>query len=481
MKLKRIMIIALLILAVLTVGSVSASDNLTDTVELSDEVISSPQEDILGETDDGTFTALQQKINDAGAGSTIVLENDYRYNEGFSTGGIQISYDGMTIDGNGHTIDGMSKSRIFQITDDTNIVIKNLKFKNGYSTGSGGAIRIYTVIGKGVNLNLHNCEFENNVAKNGGAIFGMHYVDMIAGAFSSPICIIDGCTFKGNVASGSGGAIIDTDTGDNNWIIRNSQFISNRAGDYGGAVFSKLKGLQILDCKFENNVASKVAGAVFIGRTYYQSTTVNGVHYTNVYLGGENSKIVGCEFKNNNAEKGGSIYWWADNGVLNSSTFTYNNGYEGYAVYWYGGENGAVNDCKLFTSSDKVKTIFVNSPANETIKLGDFTVTFIKSGSGSGNVKKTPKIIAKKKTFKAKTKIKKYRITLKDNKGKPIKKVKVSLKVKGKTYKAKTNKKGKATFKIKNLAKKGTYKAIVTFKGNKHFKKVTKKVKIKVK
>ena len=95
--------------------------------------------------------------------------------------------------------------------------------------------------------------------------------------------------------------------------------------------------------------------------------------------------------------------------------------------------------------------------------------------------KAKPKIIAKKKTFKKAKKVKKYAITLKDNMGKPIKKAKVTLKIKGKTFKAKTNAKGKATFKIKKLTKKGTFKAIITFKGNAFYNKVTKKVKIKMK
>jgi peptidoglycan hydrolase-like protein with peptidoglycan-binding domain len=94
--------------------------------------------------------------------------------------------------------------------------------------------------------------------------------------------------------------------------------------------------------------------------------------------------------------------------------------------------------------------------------------------------KATPKITAKKKTYKTTTKTKKYTIVLKDNVGKAIKKAKVTLKVKGKTYKAKTNSKGKATFKIKNLKKKGTFKAVIKYKGNKYYKKLTKKVKIKV-
>ncbi len=94
--------------------------------------------------------------------------------------------------------------------------------------------------------------------------------------------------------------------------------------------------------------------------------------------------------------------------------------------------------------------------------------------------KATPKLTAKKKTFKSSVKTKKYTVTLKDNTGKAIKKAKVTLKVKGKTYKATTNSKGKATFKIKKLNKKGTFKATVTYKGDKYYNKVSKKAKIKV-
>ena len=94
--------------------------------------------------------------------------------------------------------------------------------------------------------------------------------------------------------------------------------------------------------------------------------------------------------------------------------------------------------------------------------------------------KLTPKLTAKKKTFKKSKKVKKYTVTLKAN-SKALAKVKLTLKVKGKTYKAKTNSKGKATFKIKNIKKKGKYRATVKFAGNTYYNKVTKKVKITVK
>lgn len=58
--------------------------------------------------------------------------------------------------------------------------------------------------------------------------------------------------------------------------------------------------------------------------------------------------------------------------------------------------------------------------------------------------------------------------------------MKVTLKVKGKTYKATTNSKGKATFKITKLTKKGTYNAKVKYAGNAYYKSVFKSVKIKI-
>jgi 5-hydroxyisourate hydrolase-like protein (transthyretin family) len=114
-----------------------------------------------------------------------------------------------------------------------------------------------------------------------------------------------------------------------------------------------------------------------------------------------------------------------------------------------------------------------NGNANYVASAKDIKVTVKKA---------TPKMTAKKKTFKRTVKTKKYTIVLKDNTGKAMKKVKVTLKLKGKkTITAKTNSKGKATFKIKKLTKKGTYKTTVTFKGNKYYNKVAKKVKIKIK
>ena len=130
-----------------------------------------------------------------------------------------------------------------------------------------------------------------------------------------------------------------------------------------------------------------------------------------------------------------------------------------------------INVANLVPNTYTVKITF-NGDANYDMSSKDVNVAVTKA---------TPKLTAAKKTFKKSVKTKKYTVTLKDNNGKAMKKVKLTLKVKGKTYKAKTNAKGKATFKIKNLKKKGKYKATVRFKGNTYYNKVTKKVKITVK
>ena len=85
---------------------------------------------------------------------------------------------------------------------------------------------------------------------------------------------------------------------------------------------------------------------------------------------------------------------------------------------------------------------------------------------------------AGKKTFKAKSKVKKYTVTLKAGET-PVRKVQVSLKIGKKLYKTSTNKKGKATFKIK-LKKRGKYMATVRFDGKDNYEKTKRKVAIRI-
>ena len=159
-------------------------------------------------------------------------------------------------------------------------------------------------------------------------------------------------------------------------------------------------------------------------------------------------------------------------------------------------KNGNALKNQQVTVTINGETITTNTDNNGEIIIGAYTNAESADISYSGTVKQNSKdstnddakiiklnskINAASKTFKVKTKIKKYTITLKDKNNDPIKNKKVTIKIKGKTYTAITKNNGKATFKIKKLTKKGTYKSKIIFNGDKLYKPVSKKVTIKIK
>ena len=202
-----------------------------------------------------------------------------------------------------------------------------------------------------------------------------------------------------------------------------------------------------------------------------------------------------------------------------NSKFNIKNGvqYSVYAVDYAAGERGKILKFKLLDSNnnpvsgERVKLSYGKNVIYKTTD-GQGIVSFVinaqvagtyksslyfagdekyNSASASFSIKVNKKpitITAKAKTFKVKVKTKKYVVTLKtkkcsSNNGKIYLKSgkKVTLKVNGKTYTAKINAKGKATFKITKLTKKGKFIAYIKFAGDKTYKAATKKVKITVK
>ena len=101
---------------------------------------------------------------------------------------------------------------------------------------------------------------------------------------------------------------------------------------------------------------------------------------------------------------------------------------------------------------------------------------------------KTVKVTVKKQAVKATfakatlkvKKVKNVKFTLKDSKGKAIKGKKITIKVNGKTFSAKTNSKGVATIKVK-VSKKGKFTATAKFAGDNTYKAISKKAYFTVK
>ena len=105
-----------------------------------------------------------------------------------------------------------------------------------------------------------------------------------------------------------------------------------------------------------------------------------------------------------------------------------------------------------------------NGYASMTLDLlpGKYSITAVYKGFSVKNTITVKNVLKAKSVTKKKAKKIKYSASLKTSKGKAISGKKITFKIKGKTYKAKTNKKGIATVSIKNL-KVGKYKITVKY------------------
>lgn len=223
-----------------------------------------------------SFKGLDESITQS-TDNFMELDDDYTFNpttDSNYTGGINIGRDDFIIDGKGHTINADKQSRIFNITG-KNVILKNIRFVNGYAPDGGGAI--YSKNG----LSLIGCEFINNSADRlGGAVF-------VEGN-----CL--NCEF-------------------------NSTFINNSAYNAGAIYFNgEMTSNRISGC-FENNSAERAGGAIYI-------------------KGDASNNNFTSEFYNNRANKasGGAIFFFNNaSGNIFESIYRYNYGVYGGAMFFY--------------------------------------------------------------------------------------------------------------------------------------------------
>ena len=148
---KKFLFLICLILFIFTISSVSAED-ANQTVTQNTLSVA-----------EGTFTELQDTINNAENHSTIYLNKNYVY-DGCGNGEGIIIDKNIAIDGNGHMVDGNHATRLFLI-DGANVSLRNIVFANGFVIGNGGA-----VWASDCNLSIDNSSFINNIADFGPAI-----------------------------------------------------------------------------------------------------------------------------------------------------------------------------------------------------------------------------------------------------------------------------------------------------------------------
>ena len=453
--------------------------------------------------DFGTFEDLAIKVNMTPEGGILVLDKDYEYVNG-SNKGILINKT-ITIDGNGHTLNGNHLSRMFNVTAG-NVTLKNINFVDGNAFGRYGGIA------------------------GGGAIY-----------WSGDNGFIENCSFINNTGYG-----IEDDPYDKEetYIDENGMEVhvyrvrpvGAKINEGGAIVWNGTNG-HVSKCLFVNNaVGYPNTGGAICWR-------------------GNDGKIVDSEFYENDAWCGSAIAWIGNNGTILSTTIANSTFFDG-GIYWFG-KNGTVKNSILLSGSlraslgpfdadvnadynfwgdtldnpnamTKIKNVtkwlvmkfthngeFVEKGQKVTIKYditnlvdkdgnvssynalidksgqvvytakkSGYLIITLQNGIVNVNVDSKDKIASKDMTgyYKSKTV---YKVTVSDMFGKVVGKY-VKFKVNGKTHKVKTDRKGVATLKVK--LKPGKYTITTSYGGAKAKNKITvkntlitKNVKIKVK
>ena len=413
MKVLKIMIVMLVL--ILSAGSVCAADNITD------EIISDGGQEDVYTTSENSFTNLAEKIENAGA--VLDLNQDYTFNnETDNSTGILIGKDNFILNGNGHTIDGNKESRIFNITGNNitlknlvlinakadkggavyagiNVTCNNVTFKNNYALTEGGAIYVSN------QTNVTGCVFDSNYALKGADVFikkgelpdfpddaKYSYIeDSIfknaqnihqAAVFLSSFVFskLNNCLFE-NITGEYGSGIYSEEV--SRHYISNSRFENLYANKSGGAIvlISSVSG-EIKNSTFNNCKSSKNGGAIYIDEnSWTQGSTgsmniygSNFINCTSDYggavarVGGGTFEISGCNFRQNSATYlGGAVYAsdFIGSIIIENSSFNNNkltqsseDGFFGSAVY------------SLFTELKINNATFVNNSNNSVYCYG---------------------------------------------------------------------------------------------------------------
>ena len=368
MKINIRIIPLLLIIFLLSITFVSASENITsDTMELETDdsfdvmEIDNVEQIITADNSIKTksLTDLEDIFNNSNIGDTIDLDCDYEFDDDSGTRVIELRKS-LTINGNGHSLDGKNKVRILNIHAD-NVVLNNITFKNGYSPVSIGALYC-----DGSNFTITKCTFINNNA-NGSTAGDGDGIGIVAGGLyvEGDNNRIIGNTFMNNIVGGSGGGlaldgnnnVIENNYFENNQalrhmnggamqvgrgsktIIRNNTFKNNYAGMGGGAVELQHSHGDIIENNHFIHNGADYGGAMSIYNTSY--FTLRNNEFTDSYAEGElgigasvriwlidyktTSIVSGNKFKNGIASvTGGALYIYGDNIKITKNTFTDN-------------------------------------------------------------------------------------------------------------------------------------------------------------
>ncbi|MBQ9026905.1 MAG: hypothetical protein IJ104_11175, partial [Methanobrevibacter sp.] len=475
---KRNMIFVIFLTFIISIGCVSASDDINST----DSFASDSADEVIGYELTGDFIELQNIIDSAKSGDNITLTKDY-----VGSGEMEIDKD-ITINGNGHYIDASGLSRMFWVRAD-NVIFVNTIFKNGNvidleDDTYGGSIYASGSVG------IMNCEFLNNKAEFGGAIYSYKELVILNTKFTNNHAIYDGgaifaekntttiynCEFTANSAN-AGGAI--NSIYDSVLNVADSKFTDNEANLYGAAIFA------VNDFKSINNIyTSSNATMEFIdyydtnsendGTLYLRNNTMISSHPWKIWFEGDmpiSSQTI-LLFANATVEN--------DEDSVIIATFTDDSGNtimaDDIKYELYDDANTLVERGELYYNSGQYGYVFYLY-----IDEGTYTISGSPSSEVSTNCLVVPGKLNVRKTksdrINAPDLTKYYgnsqplTVTITDDNGKAISGADVTINLNGKPYQRQTESDGTARMNI-NLGV-GTYDAVIEYGSERSVCKIT--------
>ena len=204
----------------------------------------------------------------------------------------------------------------------------------GNSAGAGGAIYCLTSWTGEARATVTDATFVKNYAGSGGALY----------CFAAPVTL-NGATFEGNSADGSGGAIWCEGgmlSGPGRLELTDVTLLGNHAADQGGAMYcgSYYNDAWLTGVVCSRNQADREGGGMYCGNTMLRladvmfsdnSASAGGGMYCDYVDVGEFSNVTFCR---NSAVSGGGMSCCGPVGTLTNVTWSGNEAASGGAVHW---------------------------------------------------------------------------------------------------------------------------------------------------
>ena len=331
----KLAILILLILFIVSISCVSAEDSNSVSVlsgSNSDVYVSPTGNDNNVGDVNNPFATINKAI-DSNVSNIHLSEGKFI---GTGNNGLTIENKSITIIGAGadKTIIDLNKTQFMDIKSTSSVVLTNLTIINGYGE-YGGAI-----YGSG-NLTIQNCNFKNNSATAGGAIYFGTTANL--NIYSS--------TFEDNVVTESGGAVFSY-----SYVgIYDSTFIRNKGtGTYstGGSIYI-------------NGNSNKYS---VLNRNIFKDTSVarqgGAIHLSY-------GNVTNCIFENasttatGSSNGGGAIYGSDFNLKNNTMTNCVSKSGNGNYIFAFSGFNGVVTILEGKTADVTSSTFTLNATATD--------------------------------------------------------------------------------------------------------------------